>query len=87
MCGLAHFFESQGGSFYRSNDGYGNNAETFWSPLMTLPVSQGKALSSFMMPMELWETSNDPNSEDTIRYELLPGLRSMGYGDGIKKSL
>lgn len=80
-----HFFESQGGSFYRSNDGYGNNAETFWSPLMTLPVAQGKALSSFMMPMELWETSNDPNSEDTIKYELLPGLRSMGYGDGIKK--
>ena len=28
---------------------------------------------------------NDPGSLDTIHYQLLPSLRSMGYGDGIKK--
>jgi len=26
------------------------------------------------------------NSEDSVTFELFPGLRSMGYGDGIKKT-
>jgi hypothetical protein len=53
---------------------------------MMLPGSQQKRISNFMVPMVLWETSEDLNSEDSVTFELFPGLRSMGYGDGIKKT-
>jgi hypothetical protein len=79
------FFESQYG-FYRNNDEGGQATESFASPAMMLPGSQQKRISNFMVPMVLWETSEDLNSEDSVTFELFPGLRSMGYGDGIKKT-
>ena len=78
------FAETQSGNFYRS-DNEGQSWSSFASPVMSLASQRGFPLSNWMMPFELWETSNDVNSEDTVVFELLPALRSMGYGDGIKK--
>ncbi len=78
------FAETQSGNFYRS-DNEGQSWSSFASPVMNLASQRGFPLSNWMMPFELWETSNDVNSEDTVVFELLPALRSMGYGDGIKK--
>jgi photosystem II stability/assembly factor-like uncharacterized protein len=78
------FAETQSGNFYRS-DNEGQSWSSFASPLMNLASQRGFPLSNWMMPFELWETSNDVNSEDSVNFELLPAIRSMGYGDGIKK--
>jgi hypothetical protein len=78
------FAETQSGNFYRS-DNEGASWSSFASPVMNLASQRGFPLSNWMMPFELWETANDANSEDTVTFELLPALRSMGYGDGIKK--
>ena len=80
------FFETQNGEFYRNNDEGNQATESFSSALMNLPASQQKDISGWMVPMVLWETSEDQNSEDSVTFELFPGLRSMGYGDGIKKT-
>ncbi len=78
------FAETQSGNFYRS-DNEGASWSSFASPVMKLATQRGFPLSNWMMPFELWETASDANSEDTVTFELLPALRSMGYGDGIKK--
>lgn len=78
------FAETQNGNFYRS-DNEGASWSSFASPVMNLASQRGFPLSNWMMPFELWETANDVNSEDSVNFELLPALRSMGYGDGIKK--
>lgn len=68
----------------RSNE-RGAGWSAYISPFMNLATLQGLPFANWTIPHELWETTNDPGSLDTIHYQLLPSLRSMGYGDGIKK--
>ncbi len=79
------FSETQNGNFSRSND-EGEGWSGFESPYMNTATLQGLQLSNWMMPFELWETTNDALSHDTVRFQLLPGIRSMGFGDGVKRT-
>jgi hypothetical protein len=79
------FAETQNGNFYRSDD-EGEGWADFANGYMDLASQQGLQLSSWMMPFELWETTNDAQSQDTVRFQLLPGIRSMGFGDGVKRT-
>ena len=78
------FAETQNGNFYRSDD-EGEGWATFSNALLTQTRSAGLPYSNWMMPFELWETTTDLQSQDSVSFELLPGIRSMGFGDGIKR--
>ena len=78
------FAETQNGNFYRSDD-EGEGWSTFSNALLTQARTAGLPYSNWMMPFELWETTNDMQSRDSVSFELLPGIRSMGFGDGIKR--
>ena len=78
------FAENQNGDLGRSDDD-GETFQRFYSPIMTAAESRGFSLSNWIMPYKLWETTNDPGSVDSARFELIKGIRSMGFGDGIKK--
>ncbi|MCT4622987.1 MAG: hypothetical protein N4A46_05130, partial [Schleiferiaceae bacterium] len=38
------------------------------------------------MPFQLHETTNDPNSADSVGFVAYPALRSLGFGDGTQDS-
>lgn len=78
------FGENQNGDLGRSDDD-GETFQPFYSPIMTAAESRGYSLSNWMMPYKLWETTNDPASTDSARFELIKSIRSMGFGDGIKR--
>ena len=76
------FAENQNGDLGRSDD-EGESIMPFYSALINTARSSG--LSNWIMPYKLWETTNDAGSYDTSSFTLIPGIRSMGYGDGVKK--
>jgi hypothetical protein len=78
------FAENQNGDLGRSDDD-GESFQRFYSPIMTAAESRGYSLSNWIMPYKLWETTNDPGSIDSARFEVIKSIRSMGFGDGIKR--
>jgi photosystem II stability/assembly factor-like uncharacterized protein len=78
------FAENQNGDLGRSDDD-GESFQRFYSPIMTAAESRGYSLSNWIMPYKLWETTNDLGSVDSARFEVIKSIRSMGFGDGIKR--
>ena len=73
-------------ALYRSDD-YGDQWSGYTSGTdVNLPNLLGLPFANWTIPTELYETTSDAGSHDTIHYTLPAAMRSMGYGDGIKKN-
>lgn len=79
-----YFTSYQQGRMGRSEN-YGESFTQFYSPRITTIGTIGtSAFSGWMVPFELFETTNDPLSTDSIQFKALPAVQSLGFGGGIK---
>jgi hypothetical protein len=72
------------GTLYRSANG-GNGGGPFYSPRIASKTGLGQAgFANFITPIRLWESLNDPLSQDSVRFIATKQLHSIAPGNGVK---
>jgi hypothetical protein len=66
----------------------GNGFGSFYTPRITAiktPAGVGSpGFANFITPVRLWESLNDPNSQDSVAFAATPQSHSIAPGDGAK---
>jgi hypothetical protein len=74
-----YFTSYQQGRMGRSENA-GESFTSFYSNRINVI---GPPLSAWMIPYHLYETTNDPLSEDSILFKAFPASQSLGFGGGL----
>lgn len=80
------FGENQNGDLGRSENSGESFARFFEGNMLAGAQPFNGAFSNWIMPYELYETTNDPLSTDSVLFYAFPASQSLGFGNGTDVS-